>query len=169
MPKNIIIREAENPDKSAILKLIRSCLPHDSKFAIRYYNSYFSDDPITNEDLVLVAEVGGNVIGVIGYNEDYFSNEYSYHLTWLVVDKGYQRWNNGEVAGRLLEGIEDDLRRHGVRKLFASAADKPDRCHGFYLKNGFHFEGRLKDYYGKGEDQIVFGKELQAIPDHKPD
>ena len=76
------------------------------------------------------------------------------------MDKGYQGLNNGEVVGKLLEGIEDDLREHGVRKLFVSAIDKPDRGHGFYLKHGFQFEGRLKDYYGKGEDQIVFGKEL---------
>ena len=29
--------------------------------------------------------------------------------------------------------------------------------------------GEVKDYYGKGADQIVFGKKSQAIPNHKPD
>ena len=36
----------------------------------------------------------------------------------------------------MLEGLEDDLKGHGVKKLFANAVDKQDRGHGFYLKHG---------------------------------
>ena len=52
------------------------------------------------------------------------------------MDKKYQGLNIGEVAGRLLEGLEDDLKGHGVKKLFANVVDKQDQGHGFYLKHG---------------------------------
>ena len=38
----------------------------------------------------------------------------------------------------------------------------------YYTPHGFQFEGRPKDYYGKGGDQIVFEKDLSAIPNPKP-
>ena len=72
----------------------------------------------------------------------------------------YRGWQSGIVAEKLLSAVEKDLKRHKVKKLFVNAVDKPERCHGFYLKHGFQFEGRLKDYYGRCEDQIIFGKEL---------
>ena len=100
------------------------------------------------------------IVGVCGYCEDYFCNEYSYHLSWLAVAEKYRGWQSGIVAEKLLSAVEKDLKRHKVKKLFVNAVDKPERCHGFYLKHGFQFEGRLKDYYGRCEDQIIFGKEL---------
>lgn len=158
MSKNIKIREANEQDKPAILSLIRSCLPHDERFASRYYNAYFTDDSVFEDDFVLVAELNGRIIGTIGYCED--GSDYAYHISWLVVAEDYQGWQNGMVADKLLMAIENDLKRHKVRKLFVSAVDRPDRGHGFYLKHGFRFEARLRDYYGRGEDQVVFGKEL---------
>lgn len=160
MQKNMHIREARVQDKPAILGLIESYFSHDLKFAQRYYDNYFSDNPVTDEDLVLVAEIDHRVVGVCGYGEDYFCNEYSYHLSWLVVAKKYQGWKDGIVAEKLLGAVEKDLVRYKVKKLFVGTVDKPDRCHGFYLKHGFQFEGRLKDYYGRGEDHIIFGKHL---------
>lgn len=160
MPKNIHIREAKIQDKPVILSLIKSYSSHDFKFAKRYYDNYFCDDPVTNEDLVLVAEINNKVVGVIGYCEDYFCNEYSYHLNWLVVAERYRGWQSGIVAEKLLSAVEKDLRRYKVKKLFVGTIDKLERCHGFYLKHGFQFEASLKDYYSKGEDQIIFGKQL---------
>ena len=77
----------------------------------------------------------------------------------MVAEK-YQGWKNGIVAEQLLSGVEKDLRRYKVRKLFVCTEDKSDRCHGFYLKHGFQFEARLKDYYSRGEDQVILGKQL---------
>ncbi len=156
----IKIREARYSDKLAIVNLIKSFLTYDGRFAKRYYENYFEDNRVTGEDLVLVAEVDKEVVGVIGYCEDYFSNDYSYHLTWFVVDEKFRGWRKGIVAKRLITKIEKDLRRYKVKKIFVSTEDRPDRCHVFYIKHGFQFEARLKDYYGKNEDKIIFGKEL---------
>lgn len=156
------VREADVLDKSVILKLIKSYSQYDAKYAKRCYDKYFSNDPMMKEDLVLVAEVENGIVGVIGYSEDYFSNNYSYHLEWFVVAQKYRGWKDGIVAFKLLEALEKDLRRYKVRKLFVSCEARPDRCHGFYLKHGFQFEARLRDYYGRGDDQIMFGKKLDG-------
>ena len=160
MSQNIHIREAQIQDQPVILRLIKLYSFYDLKFAQRYYDYYFSDSAVTNEDLVVVAEMDNQIVGVCGYCEDYFCNEYSYHLSWLVVAEKYQGWKDGIVAEKLLAAVEKDLRQYKIKKLFVCTENKPDRCHGFYLKHGFHFEGRLKDYYSRGEDQVIFGKEL---------
>ena len=160
MAHKIKIREAEERDKPAIIGLIESAMPADAKFARAYYDRYFSDDSITDDDLVLMAEINGRVIGTIGYGSDYFTTSYSYHLGWFVVEDCYRGWKDGLVGRTLLQALEKDLKRHGVRKLFVGTESNPERSHGFYLKHGFQFEARLKDYYGRGEDQLVFGKEL---------
>ena len=91
----IKIREAQYSDKLAIVNLIKSFLIYDGRFAGRYYDNYFEDNRVMAEDLVYVAEVGKEVVGVIGYCEDYFSNDYSYHLTWFVVDEKFRGWRKG--------------------------------------------------------------------------
>ncbi len=151
----IKIRDARYSDKLAIVNLIKSFLTYDGRFAKRYYDNYFEDNRVMAEDLVYVAEVEKEVVGVIGYCEDY-----SYHLTWFVVDEKFRGWRKGIVAKRLLNKIEKDLKQYKVKKIFVSTEDRPDRCHVFYIKHGFQFEARLKDYYGKNEDKIIFGKEL---------
>jgi ribosomal protein S18 acetylase RimI-like enzyme len=160
MAHEIKIREAEERDKPAIIRLIESSMPADAKFARAYYDRYFSDDPITDDDLVLIAEIDGKVVGTIGYGSDYFTTFYSYHLGWFVVTGRYRGWKDGMVARKLLQTLEMDLKRHGVRKLFVGTESSTERSHGFYLKHGFQFEARLRDYYGRGEDQMVFGKDL---------
>lgn len=97
MGEKIRIREAVEEDKDGILGLIRSAWPGEEKFSGRYYDHYFSDDPVTAEDLVLVGHIGSRIVGVIGYGEDYFSYDYSYHLSWFVVERntGEADWPRG--------------------------------------------------------------------------
>jgi len=158
--QNIKIREAQIKDKSSIIDLIKSYSLWDEKYAVRYYDCYFTDNPIINEDLTLVAEINDKVVGVIGYCENYFDTNYAYCLNWFAVADRYRGWQDGSIAHKLLETLEMDLRRYRIKKIFVTTGHCPERCHGFYLKHGFQFEARLKDYYGKGEDQIIFGKDL---------
>ena len=65
--QNLIIREAEEKDRSPILDLIRSYERYDVKFARRYYEKYFAEDKMVHEDTVFVAELDDSrVIGVVG-------------------------------------------------------------------------------------------------------
>ena len=100
------------------------------------------------------------MVGMIGYCNDYFSTDYSYWLGWFVVAKQYRGIDDGTVAKDLLNKVEGELRNYEVSKLFVSTDDRNGRAINFYIKHGFRFEARLRDYYHVGEDQIVLSKSL---------
>ena len=158
--KSLQIRTAKKNDMPAILQLIGSRLKHDKRFAKGYYERYFSDDELTEDDLVLVALVDGHTVGVSGYSANYFSNKYSYWLGWTVVAEEFSRNPQLQVGSRLLEAVEKDLQKYKVKKLFVSTEDKNGPAINFYVKHSFEFEGRLRDFYYDGEDQIILSKRL---------
>ena len=160
MQRRTNIRAANNNDKRAIIKLLRGTMPYDHKYVKRYLDQYFSDSPATDNDLLLVYDNGTSIFGVIGFCQDYFSTDYSYYVSWLAVNKKLQGENNGALASCLMSEVIKTLRLRRAQKLFVNTTDEPERCHSFYLKQGFQFEARLKDYYEAGEDMLVFGLRL---------
>jgi len=160
MNLSVEIAVAAKKDLSSILPLIRDYERCDVKFAKRYYDIYFGKGQITEKDKVYVAKVEGETIGVIGFCRDYFSTEYSYWLGWFVVDKYYRGNKDYGVAEKLLRKVESELVKRKIRKLFVSTEDKNGRAKSFYAKNGFRREAVLRDYYYKGEDQLILSKVL---------
>ena len=159
MKNDATIRKAiTDEDKKAIIELIKSGFDKDDLgFAKRYYDKFFSDDKMIHNDEVFVAELDGRIVGVIGYCGDYFSTENSYWLGWFIVAKNHQ----GQIIGhKLLETVENELREYKIKKLYAAAERKNHKAIKFYKDHGFEKEGCLRDYYGKGEDQIILGKYL---------
>jgi len=160
MNKSVHIQPAEKGDLRAILDLIRDYERYDVEFAKRYYDIYFRKDKITEKDKVLVAKIGGKSIGVIGFCRDYFSTDYSYWLGWFVIDEEYRGKKDIAVAEKLLSKVETELRKRKIKKLFVSTEDKNKRAKSFYSKNNFRTEAVLRDYYYKGEDQLILSKVL---------
>ena len=159
---SVHIVPAEKGDLKAILNLIKDFERYDVEFAKRYYDVYFKKDKITEKDKVFVAKLDGKTIGVSGFCRDYFSSDYSYWLGWFVVDKEYRGKNKFAVAKRLIERVEAELRKRKIRKLFVNTEDKNARAKSFYAKNQFRTEAVLRDYYYKGEDQLILSKVLIA-------
>jgi ribosomal protein S18 acetylase RimI-like enzyme len=159
-PKKVRIRPAKKTDIFAILQLIGTRLRYDVRSAKTYYQRYFTGDKLTQNDLVLVAIVGGEIVGVSGYGADYFSSSNACWLGWTVVDKEYSRNAELRVGSRLLEAVEEDLKMHKIQRLFVSTEDKNGPAINFYIKNGFEFEGRLRHYYYEGENMLILSKTL---------
>jgi ribosomal protein S18 acetylase RimI-like enzyme len=152
------IEPAEKWDLKAILNLIRDYERYDVEFAKRYYDIYFGKDKITEKDEVFVAKIDGKTIGVIGFCRDYFSTDYSYWLGWFVVAEEYRGKKEFAVAKKLLKKVETELRKRKIKKLFVSTGDTNARGKSFYAKNQFRTEAVLRDYYYKGEDQLILSK-----------
>ena len=151
---------AKEKDMQEILKLIKKHGRYDAITAERYYKKYFySDDSELRNDQVFVGKLDGKIIGVIGYSRDYYGTERSYWLGWFYVHPKYRGKGYGQ---KLLKAVEAELRRYNVKRLFADTTSNEiyKWAVKFYLSNGFRLEGTLRDYYGKGEDQIIFGKDL---------
>jgi ribosomal protein S18 acetylase RimI-like enzyme len=157
---SVLIEPAEKRDLRGILELIRHYERYDVEFAKRYYDIYFGDGQITEKDQVYVARIEGKTIGVIGFSRDYFSTDYSYWLGWFVVDEEYRGRKDYAVAEKLLRKAESELTKKKIKKLFVSTEDTNTRAKSFYAKNGFRTEAVLRDYYYKGEDQLILSKVL---------
>lgn len=159
---NFVIREAKEMDVPEMLELIRKHERDDGKYAGRYYEKYFSCDKITKKDTVFVAENDGEIVGMVGYCNDYLTTDYSYWIGWLVVAEEFRGVDDGFVARELLCKIESELKAYEVNRLFVSTEDGNSQAMSFYIKHGFKFEARLRDYYYEGEDQIILSKRLDA-------
>lgn len=160
MHGSVEIELAKKEDLRAILALIKDYLRYDVEFAKRYYDIYFEKGQITEKDEVYTAKIEGKIIGVIGLCRDYFSTEYSYWLGWFVIDSKYRGKKEFAVAQKLLAKIESELRRKKIKKLFVSTEDTNRIAKSFYAKNKFRTEAVLRDYYDKGEDQLILSKLL---------
>ncbi len=58
--------------------------------------------------------------------------------------------------------VEHKLRGKGVKKLFVntSSHDFYRKALNLYLDNGFRIEAIIRDYYSKGEDQLILAKNI---------
>lgn len=160
MSISVEIEPAEKRDLSEILSLIRNYERYDVEFAKRYYDIYFKKSPIVEKDKVYVAKIKKKTIGVIGFSRDYFSTDYCFWLGWFVVDEEYRGKKDIAVAEKLLIKVEAELRKRKIKKLFVSTEDTNARAKSFYAKNHFRTEAVLRDYYYKGEDQLILSKVL---------
>jgi ribosomal protein S18 acetylase RimI-like enzyme len=155
---SVVIELAERDDLSAILDIIRDYQRYDVEFAKRYYDIYFRKDKITEQDKVFVAKINGKTIGVSGFCRDYFSTDYSYWLGWFIVDEEYRGKKEFAVAKKLLKRVEAELQKRKIKKLLVSTEDTNQRAIRFYTKNHFSTEAVIRDYYGRGEDQLILSK-----------
>ena len=154
------IRLATKEDLDSILALVREYEHYDVEFAKRYYDIYFRRDQIADRDKVYVAKADRRTIGVIGFTRDYFATDFSYWLGWFVVHNDYRGNKDYRVAQRLLQKVQAELVKRKIKKLFVSTEDTNARAKSFYARNGFRTEGVLRDYYSKGEDQLILSKFL---------
>ena len=151
---------ATKKDLNAILELVKDYERYDVEFAKRYYDIYFGKNQITEKDRVYVANIGAKTVGVIGFCRDYFATDYSYWLGWFVVHSDYRGNKDYDVAEKLVHKIQSELVKRKIKKLYVSTEDKNARAKSFYAKNGFRTEAILRDYYSKGEDQLILSKVL---------
>jgi GNAT superfamily N-acetyltransferase len=154
------IRSARIEDKGDILSVIASYpSAWDKRTAKRYYSDYFTGRcPHLKDDDVFVLVEKDKIIGVTGYSVDRYEAK-NYWLGWFYIHKDYQ--GNGYGKG-LLKYVVCVLKRKGVKRLFIDTSSNAfyRRALSLYLNNGFKKEAVIKDYYGRGENQIILSRML---------
>jgi len=155
--KGLTIRKAQAKDRNSIFEIFES---QDTKWDIPYARKYFDDyfNNINPDDMVFVGIVGGNIVAVTGYFPDSYEIDDVYWLNWHYTHKDYE---GKGIGGKLLEHVIEMLSPK-IRKFYVNTGSRflNLRALNLYLKKGFRIEAVLKDYYGKGEDQIVLGMEF---------
>jgi GNAT superfamily N-acetyltransferase len=147
-------------DVSEVVRIIRLHDDDDARHARRYFleGPAFDDRP-EHGHLVVEDPEDSAVVGVSGWNADRGEGEGVFWLGWTYINP----WKEGLGAGRmLLHAVLDRVRELGGRKMFLDTSSLPkyERAVRFYERNGFEQEGRLRDYYGPGDDQILMGLAL---------
>jgi len=144
-PAEIEIRSADHADAVAILRCLTAAF---APYRNEYTPAAFADTVLSHEALnlrlhqmhVLVATVGGNVVGTVAG----VCNEEG-HLRGMAV---LPEWRGQGVAAKLLAAIEGLLRDEGCKRITLDTTLPLAPAMKFYEKNGYHRSGTIADFFG---------------------
>lgn len=148
MSGTITIRRAAAGDTQAILDCLASAF---EPYRLSYTVEAFADTTLTAETIlqrlssmsvfVAVGE-GGKIVGTIA-------------CSVVTADEGHLRgmavppeWQGGDIAERLLQSAEDELRRMKVSRITLDTTEPLWRAKGFYEKHGYRASGKVSDFFG---------------------
>jgi ribosomal protein S18 acetylase RimI-like enzyme len=115
------------------------------------------DDP---SDLWIALEADGEVVGFC-----YAAPEEMADGTWnmlaLAVLPSRQK---GGVGAALVAELENRLRAQGNRILVVDTSGTPnfEGARAFYRRSGYVEEARIRDFWAKGDDKVIFWKSLTS-------
>jgi ribosomal protein S18 acetylase RimI-like enzyme len=103
-------------------------------------------------------EQDGRVIGFAYYAPAAMTDR-TWYLYWIAVSKQIQARG---VGREMMHHAEEAIRKANGRILLLETSSLPsyDLTRKFYLKQGYHQAGVLKDYYKDGDDMVVFSKRI---------
>jgi GNAT superfamily N-acetyltransferase len=87
------------------------------------------------------------------------SSIHSWDLYWIAVHENYRQKHYGSV---LLKESEERIRTLGGSIVWIETSGRPlyEPTRHFYLKNGYELEATLRDFYGPGDNKLVYRREL---------
>jgi D-alanine-D-alanine ligase len=106
----------------------------------------------------MMAESLGALLGYACYGR-IMSTEDRYDLYWLAVQPNLRRQGLGH---ELLKRVEKSIITSGGQRIYVQTAGRAlyEPTHAFYIASGYSKIAVLPDYYGPGDDQVIFMKEL---------
>ena len=157
------IRRMRRRDVAAVVAIIASHDVDDGRSAEREFQRRARSKKRWKSDdaRYFVAEVDGVLDGVSGVVADDEEGEDIWWLGWFYVTPTAQGMG---VGGSLFERALRWARKQDGRKLFVDtgSTDSYADARRFYESRGCAEEGRLLDYYGPGDHQVLYGLALSA-------
>ncbi len=142
----IEIRVFKEQDIPALLEIERECFPPD----LAYDRAVFEELSTMSNGVVIVAEVGGRVIG---YAAGVVEGSYGHVVSIAVAPS----WQGRGIGSLLLEKLEEKLRGLGAACFVLEVAVDNERAIRLYTKRGYRVARVLKGYYG-GRDGFLMVK-----------
>lgn len=104
------------------------------------------------------AEDGGRIMGVACYGWDSIA-ESLIEVYWITVSKSCRRMGVGKT---LLKHIEEESLNKGARMVVIETESTPSYAKSrlFYEKNDYKEETRIRNYYSRGNDKVIYTKQL---------
>lgn len=105
-----------------------------------------------------VAEEKGKVIGVSGL---YQWRAYPADTAWIGYTAIHPNWQRKGIGRKLIEFMIKEVKKKGFRLLLLEmTSSEENEKKNFYFNLGFKEEGRIRDFWGKGVDQVYMSKKL---------
>lgn len=101
---------------------------------------------------------GGKALGWVYFSPDPHAED-AWELWWIGVDPARQRHG---VGAELLREVELQVARAGGRLVMIATSSLPPlaAARSFYVQHGYARCGQVPDYYGRGDDKVIFAKVL---------
>jgi ribosomal protein S18 acetylase RimI-like enzyme len=115
-----------------------------------------SDSPSTLIELSASGRISG-----FAYYSPVHGTEFTFDVKWLVVDKQSRKQGIGR---QLLERIETEIlkiKRNAILTAETSTRKETVAGDGFYSSIGFSLIGHIPDFYGAGDDFLMYAKHLR--------
>ncbi len=107
----------------------------------------------------LFAERYGRLDGYVCYGPIALTRS-SFDLYWIAVRPDSQRTGLGR---RLMEVAEGRARELGATAMYVETSSRPqyEPTRAFYRRLGYRPAAELPDFYGPGDGQVIFAKQLR--------
>lgn len=156
----MIVREMIASDREAAREALTSCGAFSAEeigVALDMIDDGVAGE-IDDSYTFLVAEIEGKVRGYVCIGRTPLT-ESTWHLYWIVVHPSAQR---GGVGRALQARAEEFARTRGGERLVLETSGRADyeQARRFYLSAGYEEVGRIRDYYKREDDCVLFCKTL---------
>lgn len=150
-----MIRLLRADDLPAIKSVIEACELFPAEMLDEMVAPFFAAEPC--QEFWLVAADPEAI--AVAYCAQERMTEGTWNQLLLAVHPDHQ---GKGIGTEIMQQTEQVLREQGERVLLVetSGTAEFERTRGFYRKNGYEEEARIRDYYQAGDDKIVFRKAL---------
>lgn len=150
------VRETVSSDIPALEEVLNLTDLFPSSMLPAMLTNFLSGD--ASDELFLTCSAEGRIVGFCYAKAEALAGG-TWNMLALALLPSLQRKAYGSG---LVCHLEERLRARDRRVLIVdtSAADAYSRTRAFYLKNAYVEEARIRDFWAKGEDKIVFWKAL---------
>lgn len=156
----LILRELAPADREAAASTLRASgvfTEEEVSIALGVFDEATADS--ASGYAAFAAEEGGRLGGYVCGGSTPLT-ESTWHVYWICVHPRAQ----GRGIGRALsEHFEAAVRSRGGRRIVVETSGRPDyeRARRFYEASGYRQVGRIPDFYRRGDDGVVYFKELK--------
>jgi ribosomal protein S18 acetylase RimI-like enzyme len=152
------IRPMTGRDQKALLDMINGTPEFnasDRAVAQEVIDDYLAD-PRNSGYTTLVADVDSQIAGYICYGLNTMTQG-TWDIYWLAVAPEFQ---DMKIGGQLMAIAEKDIKATGGKLIILEVSSLPinDKTHRFHLKGGYKYLFTIKDFYGPGDDKVLYEK-----------
>ncbi|MDJ0710022.1 MAG: GNAT family N-acetyltransferase [Woeseiaceae bacterium] len=150
------IRATTDTDLSDLERVLDETGLFPSEMLADMVSGFLSND--VSHDIWLTCESEGEAVGFC-YAVPEQLTEGTWNMLAIAVLPAVQ---GSGVGAALVAELESRLQALGQRILIAdtSGAAEFERTRGFYRKNGYVEEARIREFWGEGDDKVVFWKNV---------